>query len=331
MSGVEAAEARSAARQADASKSPPVVAGRPPLLRIVPFLVTAGAIVLAGVFGWAMWEVYMAAPWTRDGIVRAYVITETPQVSGRVVSLPATADQFVHKGDLLIEIEQTDYVIAVSNAEAAVTQAKANLDNRQAEAKRREQLTTLETSVEEQQTYVSAAAVADATYRQTLAQLAQAQVNLARTRIVSPVNGYVTNLTVQVGDYATAGQRALSVVNSDSFWVDGYFEETVLGSIHVDDPATMALMGYKNKLVGHVVGISRGIDVPNAQSDPAGLATVNPVFTWIRLAQRVPVRIAIDHVPPEVTLSIGLTATVTIGHSGGAKAPLTGATGAAAR
>ena len=321
MSGVEAV----AARQADAPKPPRAVGSRSPLLRIVPFLVTGLAVVLAGISCWAMWDVYMATPWTRDGIVRAYVITETPQVSGRIVNLPATADRFVHKGDLLIEIERTDYAIAVSHAEAAVTQAKANLDNRQAEARRREQLTTLSTSVEEQQTYISAAAVADATYRQSLAQLAQAQVNLARTRIVSPVNGYVTNLSVQVGDYATAGQRALSLVNSDSFWVDGYFEETLLGSIHADDPATMALMGYRNELTGHVVGISRGIDVPNAQSDPAGLATVNPVFTWIRLAQRVPVRIAIDHVPPEVTLSIGLTATVHIGRAADPKAALAGA------
>jgi multidrug resistance efflux pump len=324
MSGVKVAEAPGAARQGEAPKSQP-------LLRVVPILVTGCAVALAGVLGWATWNVYMGTPWTRDGIVRAYVITETPQVSGRVVSLPVAADQFVHKGELLIEIEQTDYVIAVSDAEAAVTQAKADLENRQAEARRREQLTTLETSVEERQNYTSAAAVADANYRQSLARLAQARVNLARTRIVSSVNGYVTNLTVQVGDYATAGQRALSVVNTDSFWVDGYFEETVLGSIHIDDPATMALMGYKNKLIGHVVGISRGIDVPNARSDPAGLATVNPVFTWIRLAQRVPVRIAIDHVPPEVTLSIGLTATVNIGRAEGGKAALAGATGPAGR
>ncbi len=318
MSGLDTLKTPDAAQDAAApvavAKAPPAPA-RPRSFRIVPLLVTGIAVALAGVCGWATWEVYMASPWTRDGIVRAYVVTETPQVSGRIVNLPIVADQFVHKGDLLMEIEPTDYEIAVSDADAAVAQAQANLANKQAEARRRENLTTLSTSVEEQQTFVSEAQAADASYRQNLARLAQARVNLARTRIISRVNGYVTNLTVQVGDYATAGQRALSIVNTDSFWIDGYFEETLLGSIHVNDPARMALMGRREKLTGHVVGISRGIDVPNAQSDPAGLATVNPVFTWIRLAQRVPVRIAIDSVPPDLTLVVGLTATIEIGRS----------------
>jgi multidrug resistance efflux pump len=135
---------------------------------------------------------------------------------------------------------------------------------------------------------------------------------LSRTRIVSPVNGYVTNLFVQESDYATAGQHVLAVINSDSFWIDGYFEETVLGSVRVGDSARVSLSGLGTVLRGHVVGIARGISVPNAQSDPSGLAKVNPIFTWIRLAQRIPVRVALDDVPPKVTLAVGLTATVEI-------------------
>jgi multidrug resistance efflux pump len=126
------------------------------------------------------------------------------------------------------------------------------------------------------------------------------------------VNGYITNLTAQVGDYATAGQRTLAVVNTDSFWVEGYFEETKLEHIHIGAPAKIALMGYRQPLAGHVAGIARGIEVANAQSGAAGLAAVNPVYTWIRLAQRVPVRIEIDKVPPSVSLVVGLTATVEI-------------------
>ncbi|HLZ68119.1 MAG TPA: HlyD family secretion protein [Aliidongia sp.] len=280
--------------------------------RILPPLLTLVMLAAAGVLAWAMWHAYMGTPWTRDGTVRAYVIRQTPEVSGRIVNLPVIADQYVHKGDLLMEIDPTDYQIAVDNAEAVVAQAKANVANKKTEASRRLQLNSLAVSQEEQQTFVSQAQIAEGAYNQDLALLAQAKTNLARTRIVSPVNGHVTNLTVQVGDYAVAGQRALSIVNTDSFWIEGYFEEDVLDTIHIGAPARASLMGRKGVLTGHVIGIARGIEVANAQSDPAGLATVNPIFTWIRLAQRVPVRIAIDHAPPDVTLVVGLTATVEI-------------------
>jgi multidrug resistance efflux pump len=279
----------------------------------VSAIATGLALLLAGLLAWKMWDAYMLGPWTRDATVRAYVIAEVPEVSGQITRLAVRADQYVHKGDLLLEIDPTDYEIAVSNAEAVLAQAKANADNRQAEAARRLKLTTLSTSVEEQQSFVAQAHVAEAGYQQDLARLRQAQVNLKRTRIVSPVNGHVTNLTAQVGDYATAGRRVLTVVNTDSFWVEGYFEETQLEGIHLADPVEMSLMGHGGLLKGHVESISRGIEVANGQSGEAGLASVNPVYTWIRLAQRVPVRISIDEVPPSVTLVVGLTATVRVG------------------
>lgn len=137
-------------------------------------------------------------------------------------------------------------------------------------------------------------------------------MNLERTRIYAPVNRYVTNLLAQLGDYATVGQLNISLVNSDSFWVDGYFEETNLAAIHEGDPASIRLMAYRQVIRGHVQGIARGIEVVNAQPDQSGLANVNPIFTWVRLAQRVPVRIHIDQVPDGVRLVAGLTATVQI-------------------
>jgi multidrug resistance efflux pump len=144
------------------------------------------------------------------------------------------------------------------------------------------------------------------------AAIAKAQLDLSRTVIRSPVNGYVTNLLAQLGDYATIGQKIISVVDADSFWIDGYFEETSLGSIHQGDPATAKLMGYSQPVRGHVGGVARGINIPNAQPDQTGLASVNPIFTWVRLAQRVPVRIHIDQVPDGVRLVAGMTATVQI-------------------
>jgi multidrug resistance efflux pump len=280
-------------------------------IRILPVLITMIAVAIAAVLTWLMWTTYLGTPWTRDGRVRVYVVTMAPQVAGIITELPVKDDQLVHKGDLLMLIDPTNYKIAVEVAQAVVDQTKALADNAQVEAERRQKLGDW-ASEEERQTFMSRAMAAQATHQQAVANLEQAQVNLKRTRIESPVNGYVTNLQAQLGDYVTVGERRISVVNSDSFWIDGYFEETVLGSIRIGDPARAKLMGYSDVITGHVAGVARGIDIANASSDEAGLAKVNPIFTWVRLAQRVPVRIALDHVPPSIRLVAGQTATVQI-------------------
>jgi multidrug resistance efflux pump len=296
--------------------SPPEVVAQtatapPPRIRILPFLITLIVAAIAAVLTWFMWTTYMGTPWTRDGRVRVYVVTIAPQIAGTITELPVKDDQFVHKGDLLMLIDPTNFTIAVQVAQAAVDQTKALADNAQVEAERRQKLGDW-ASEEERQTFMSRAMAAQATHQQAVANLAQAQVNLKRTRIESPVNGYVTNLQAQLGDYVMVGERRISVVNSDSFWIDGYFEETVLGSIRIGDPARAKLMGYSDVITGHVAGVARGIDIANASADEAGLAKVNPIFTWVRLAQRVPVRIALDHVPESVRLVAGMTATVQI-------------------
>jgi multidrug resistance efflux pump len=302
----------------NAAPLPPIedLAQRPPrhgaAPRLVPVLVTLLLVALASVSGWAAWTAYVAPPWTRDGTVRAYVVTLAPEVSGRLVRLPVVDNQLVARGDLLMEIDPTDYALAVQNAQANLDAARANAANKQAEARRRLALTTLSTSEEERQTYLSAAQAADAAVAQALASLAQAKVNLERTRIVSPVRGYVTNLQAREGDYIAAGQHAISVVDADSFWVDGYFEETELHAIHEGDRARVHLMGWRGVIEGHVAGVARGIEVANATPDANGLASVNPIFTWVRLAQRVPVRIAIDTVPAGLRLVAGQTASVEI-------------------
>jgi len=281
-------------------------------LRILPFVITLATIAVAGALGWAMWNAYMGAPWTRDGTVRAYVVTMAVEVSGYIVELPVADNQFVHKGDLLMVIDPTNYKIAVSLAEAAVQQAQANAENAEREAKRRQELSNLAATVEEKQTFASNALATQAQLQQAQANLAQARVNLERTQIRSPVNGWVTNLLAQLGDYATVGMNEISLVDADSFWVDGYFEETNLEPIQVGDPAEIKLMGYSQIVRGHVGSIARGINVANAQPNGQGLAQVNPIFTWVRLAQRIPVRIHIDQVPEGVVLSAGMTATVQI-------------------
>ncbi len=280
--------------------------------RLVPVLITLMLVAAAAVCAWAAWDAYLAPPWTRDGTVRANVVTMAPEISGRIIKLPIADNQYVRRGDLLVEIEATDYAIAVDNAQANLDQARANEANKQAEARRRLQLTDLSTSQEERQTYLSEAQQATAAVAQALAGLGQAKVNLERTRIASPVDGFVTNLEARVGDYGVTGQRFLTLVDADSFWIDGYFEETELHAIHDGDHARAKLIGWHDPIEGHVAGVARGIVVANATSDASGLASVNPIFTWVRLAQRVPVHIAIDRLPAGMRLVAGQTASVEI-------------------
>jgi RND family efflux transporter MFP subunit len=278
----------------------------------LPVLATLAVVGLAALLGWAAWQYYMGTPWTRDGTVRAYVVKVAPQVAGEIVSLPIADNQLVHKGDLLMLIDPRNYSIAIRQAQAAAEQAQAVADNARAEMIRREKLSDIAVTMEERQTYISQATTAEATYQSALANLEQARINYKRTQVRSPVNGYVTNLSAQLGNYADVGSLQLSLVNSDSYWVDAYFEETALSRIQEGDAATIKLMGYTPLLRGRVQGLARGINVPNAQPDASGLASVNPIFTFVRLAQRVPVRIHIDEVPEGVNLVAGMTATVQI-------------------
>ena len=280
--------------------------------RLIAVALTLALCVVAVVLGWRALSTYIATPWTRDGAVRAYTISLAPEVSGRVVDLPIHDNQYVHRGDLLMRIDPRDYKNTVDADQALVDQARSDFGNRKVQAARRDKLTDLAVTAEEQQNYNTGADTAGAMLRQHEAQLSEAKLNLERTELRSPVNGWITNLLVQRGDYATTGTRTLSIVDADSFWIDGYFEETVVKPIHVGDPARVWLMGASEIIRGHVESFARGINVPNASPDDAGLANVNPVFTWVRLAQRVPVRVHIDFVPPDLLLAAGMTATVQV-------------------
>jgi multidrug resistance efflux pump len=228
------------------------------------------------------------------------------------VKLLVQDNQFVHKGDLLYVIDQGDYKVALDLAKADVASKAADLEVKKNENERRRKLTDLAASVEEKQVYEGSYSVAQAAYQTTLANLEQAQLNMQRTEVRSTVNGFVTNLLLRVGDYANKGSPNIAIVDSDSYWVTGYFEETKLGSFQVGDAAEVDLMGFKDKLAGHVESITRGISSPNAAVSTQGLPSVEAVYTWVRLAQRIPVRIKIDSVPPTITLAAGLTATVIV-------------------
>jgi multidrug resistance efflux pump len=275
-------------------------------------LATLAIALVAIVMALVTWDYYVTAPWTRDGSVRVQVASIAPQVSGQITELRVGDNQYVHKGDVLYVIDPFDFEVALQEDRAQLRQKAADLQVKQVQSERRLRLSDLSTTPEEQQTFTGSAVQAKAAFEAAQQQVAQAEINLRRTQVRSPVNGYVTNLLMRVGDFAHEGGANISVIDTDSYWIDGYFEETKLARVCIGDRVEAKLMGYAEPILGHVASVTRGIGVSNAVGGAQGLPNVNPVYTWVTLAQRVPVRIAIDHVPPGVPLVSGLTATVTI-------------------
>jgi multidrug resistance efflux pump len=273
----------------------------------------AGVIaVLAIIFGWVIWYHYQLAPWTRDGRVRVQVANVASEISGKIVEIDVRDNQRVKKGDPLFVIFKDDYRFALDQAEAQVKSAEANMDVQKLDAARREKLGSSIVSAEDIQTFSSTAIRAIAAYDAAVAARNLAKLNLERTVIYSPVNGYVTNFEMRIGDYAHPGEALLSIVDEDSFWVSAYFEETKLPRVHEGNKARIKLMGVGPELDGRVDSISRGIADSNTGKGSQSLPDVDPVFTWVRLAQRIPVRIEIDHVPEGVVISAGQTCSVVV-------------------
>jgi len=284
--------------------------------KLFSLIATLLVLTLAIWIGRTLWVNYMDTPWTRDGRVRADIINVAADVSGTVVEVPVRDNQQVKKGDLLMQIDPEHYEVAVKQAQALVASRKATWEMRKVNARRRADMDNLVISTESRDDASNIAVSAQADYQLALAGLEAAELNLRRTRVLAAVDGYVTNLNVHRGDYARIGEAKMAVVDMNSFWVYGFFEETKLPHIRVGDPADMQLMSGQ-LLKGHVESIARGIyDRDNPQSREL-IADVNPTFNWVRLAQRVPVRIHLDEVPADVLLSAGTTCTVIVNPEAG--------------
>ena len=274
-------------------------------------LATLLVLALAIWIGRTLWVHYMNTPWTRDGRVRADIINVAADVNGYVVNVPVKDNQLVKKGDVLLEIDPEHYEIAVKQAQSLVASRKATWEMRKLNAHRRADMDNLVISKENRDDATNIADSALADYQHALAQLDAALLNLKRTQVLATVDGYVTNLNVHRGDYARIGDPKMAVVDKDSFWVYGFFEETKLPHIRVGDKAELQMMSGE-VLKGHVESISHGIyDRDNPESREL-VADVNPTFNWVRLAQRVPVRIHIDEIPEGFLLAAGTTCTVIV-------------------
>jgi multidrug resistance efflux pump len=277
--------------------------------RVAVTLLTAA---IAAVIGWQLWVYYMDAPWTRDGTVRADVVKVAPDVSGLVSEVLVHDNQEVRKDQVLFRIDPVRFQLALQQATANVTGKESAAQEATREMNRYRALTNLEVSTEEQQQSTATAIEAAAAYQQAVADRNVAQLNLDRSQVRASVDGTVTNFSMRPGDYVTAGAPIFALIDSDSIYVAGYFEETKLPQIQDGDRARVRLMGESQLIEGHVQSIAGGIADRERQASNDLLANIAPTFSWVRLAQRVPVRIALDHVPPGVRLIAGRTASVEV-------------------
>ncbi|MDH0732272.1 HlyD family secretion protein [Pseudomonas sichuanensis] len=278
----------------------------------VRILVTLCVVILAVFAGFKLWQYYMLTPWTRDARVRADVVVIAPDVSGWVSALKVHDNQQVKAGDLLMTIDRERFQAAFDQASAVVETRTQQVRLREREAARRTALGPEAISAELRENAQINAAVARGELHEAEAQLKVAKINLARSEVRAPRSGHITNLRLAEGNFVTTGQSVMALVDDATFYIQAYFEETKLPRIRVGDPVKVWLMGAGEAMNGHVQSISRGITDRNSTPDGQLLPEVEPTFNWVRLAQRIPVRIQLDQIPEGVNLSAGMTASVQV-------------------
>lgn len=279
-------------------------------------LLTLALIACALILGHHIWDYYMNAPWTRDGRVRAEIVRVAPDVSGLVGEVLVADNQTVQAGEVLFRIDSERFQLALRQAEANVAQTHAVLDMALSDQNRYRQLTDSAVSQQKREQANSAAGQAQAIYDRALVDRDIARLNLQRATVTAPVRGKVTNFHLRPGDYVAAGTPVTALVDQNSFYVLGYFEETKLRRIRAGDPVRITIMGEPGTLAGRVEGIAGGIEDRERADTTSLLANVTPTFTWVRLAQRVPVRISFAGSEDDPRLIAGRTATVEIaGHN----------------
>ncbi|KQB51477.1 hypothetical protein AQS70_18135 [Pseudomonas endophytica] len=282
-----------------------------PLLTLGRVVLTLLVVAFACVVVWRMTMYYMFAPWTRDGHIRADVVQISPDVSGLIKQVEVRDNQLVTRDQVLFVIDQDRFKLALRQAQATVADRKETLAQAQRENRRNRGLGNLvaREQLEESQ---SREMRAQAALTEAEVAVDSAQLNLDRTVVRSPVDGYVNDRAPRVNEFVTAGRPVLSIVDSSSFHIDGYFEETKLDGIHVGQSVDIRVIGDDARLRGHVESIVAGIEDRDRTSGQNLLPNVNPAFSWVRLAQRIPVRIAFDDVPADFRMIAGRTATVSI-------------------
>ncbi|HEX4411278.1 MAG TPA: HlyD family secretion protein [Xanthobacteraceae bacterium] len=279
-------------------------------------LLTLVVVAVGIVVGWQLWGYYMLEPWTRDGRVRADVVTVAPDVAGLISDVFVHDNEKVSKGQKLFQIDQRRFQYALEQAKASVASRQTTLDQAKRDLDRSKSLTIIAVTPQQVEHSQQSYDVAQADLDSAKAALDVASLNLERSTVVAPVNGIVTNFDLLPGRYVNVGTPVFALIDSDSYRVEGYFEETKLRRIQVGEDATVKLIGDPRVLKGRVESIAFGVEDQNRTTSSELLAFVNPTFSWVRLAQRIPVRIKLENVPPDLLLVAGRTATVSVGKIG---------------
>jgi multidrug resistance efflux pump len=282
-----------------------------PIVTFGRLVLTLLFVCLAAFIVWRMVMYYMFAPWTRDGHVRADIIQIAPDVSGLIQRVDVHDNQPIKAGDVLFTIDQDRFRLALRQAQATVAERKETLAQAERELKRNRGLGNLvaREQLEESQ---SRQMRAQAALSEAQVAVDAAQLNLDRSVIRSPVDGFINDRAPRPREFVTAGRAVMAVVDGTSFHIDGYFEETKLGAIRVGQAVDIRMMGDNTRLEGRVQSISAGIEDRDRSSGSNLLPNVNPAFSWVRLAQRIPVRITFENLPEGYHLIAGRTATVSI-------------------
>lgn len=289
--------------------------------RVSRVLLTLVLLVVAGLLGYDVVNYYLYSPWTRDARVRADVVAVAPDVSGYVDDVRVKNDEFVHKGDVLFTIDRDRYQLALADAEAKLAAQDAQRKMLAEQYERRSKLTAGYTiTAENLDNARQMAETAAALYRQLVAARETAALNLRRTEVRAAVNGYITNLTLAKGAFAAEGRPVMALIDSDSYRVEAYFEETKIRRVRPGATAQVHLMDGSPALQGTVASIARGITDQDNKDGPQLLSSVNPTFTWVRLAQRIPVTIRLATLPSDELISAGMTCTVVMTDGGRASA-----------
>ncbi|MGY8668739.1 HlyD family secretion protein [Bradyrhizobium sp. UFLA05-109] len=271
---------------------------------------------MAAIALWAsykLWDYYFDDPWTRDGHVRADVVPVAPDVSGFVTEVLVKDNQHVRRGDVLFRLGRERREIAVKQGEAVLLSKRAMLDEANADLKRYSALTPgVVVSTQKMDQVTATQGSAQGALDQAEADLALAKFNLERSDVRASVNGVVTNMELRPGTYLDPGKAVMALLDSDTLRIEGYFEENKLRRIHLGDPVNVRLLGSDHTLRGRVESIAAGIEDRDRSEGATLLANVNPTFNWVRLAQRIPVRVTLDHASERDELVAGTTATVEV-------------------
>ena len=280
------------------------------------YLITLLLLSAAGTVIFSYYQSYSSNPWTRDGQVSAYIVSITPRVTGQVIEMHVEDNSKVKKGDLLFEIDPSIYKATYRKALATEKQALALLAKAKNEEQRAldlEKRTPGAVPVLTLNNLSNAVETSAANVELAKANVEEAHLNLEYTKVYAPTNGYITNLNLRVGSQVVANSPVVALIDEDSFWIEGYFKETDLVGVDPQDKAYVTLMMHNNvKLEGHIKSVGFGIAKQDGSTGNDLLPNVNPNFQWIRLAQRIPIKVKLDNIPDDVQLRVGMTASIKI-------------------